>query len=257
MPRGRPRLDPKVKLEHLKQSRQDYEDKNVDLRRRKARERMQRTRARVAQDPIAHSKAKQKAAEHSDNYRYRPLFKAQPQMGYRKSEAERAAHKRASRVQKKARQQDKERVYNEHLPARLERERRNPRAAASPPSPRYPAIERTISALAASDSEEDNDENVLPTLDGVSRWPVHSPRCRHCFGDGCIGCACLCEVSNEWIEHEGGHYFPTCEHCGGSDCPACACICPKSTVWVDHGGHLSALNSKKLSRAKIPLFRSP
>ncbi|KAJ7619487.1 hypothetical protein FB45DRAFT_1033341 [Roridomyces roridus] len=38
MPRGRPRLDPEVKLEHLKQSRKNYEDKNVDLRRRKARE---------------------------------------------------------------------------------------------------------------------------------------------------------------------------------------------------------------------------
>ncbi|KAJ7627257.1 hypothetical protein FB45DRAFT_1029613 [Roridomyces roridus] len=91
MPRGRPRLDPEVKLEHLKQSRRKYEDENVESRRRKARERMQRTRARIAKDPIAFSKYKQKAAQHSDDYRYR------------KSETERGAHRLASRAHKKKR----------------------------------------------------------------------------------------------------------------------------------------------------------
>ncbi|KAJ7610366.1 hypothetical protein FB45DRAFT_1037938 [Roridomyces roridus] len=241
MPRGRPRLEPQVKLEHLQQSRKDYEEKNVDLRRRKARERMQRTRARVAQDPIAHSKAKQKAAEHSDDYRYR------------KSEAQRAAHCRASRVQNKLKQQVKQDLYEKHLPARIDREQAAVAAvAAVPPPPR----ERTISALAASDSEDESDDYMLPKLD-APRWPerpLRSPRCRHCFAEDCIGCACLCEASDEWVEHEGGHFFLTCQHCGGADCPGCACTCPKSKVWLEHSGHVSR---EAKPRKKIPLFVSP
>ncbi|KAJ7640991.1 hypothetical protein FB45DRAFT_1021774 [Roridomyces roridus] len=215
MPRGRPRLEPQVKLEHLQQSRKDYEEKNVDLRR--------------PQDPIAHSKAKQKAAEHSDDYRYR------------KSEAQRAAHCRASRVQNKLKQQVKQDLYEKHLPARIDREQAAVAAvAAVPPPPR----ERTISALAASDSEDESDDYMLPKLD-APRWPerpLRSPRCRHCFAEDCIGCACLCEASDEWVEHEGGHFFLTCQHCGGADCPGCAC------------GHVSR---EAKPRKKIPLFVSP
>ncbi|KAF8124622.1 hypothetical protein K438DRAFT_2002606 [Mycena galopus ATCC 62051] len=47
-------------------------------------------------------------------------------------------------------------------------------------------------------------------------------RCQYCFQEGCPGCACMCEESTVWMQHEGGHFFPTCKKCGEEDCPGCA-----------------------------------
>ncbi|KAJ7609639.1 hypothetical protein FB45DRAFT_1038737 [Roridomyces roridus] len=244
MPRGRPRLDPEVKLKHLKQSRKDYEAN---------------TRARVAQDPIAHSKAKQKAAEHSDDYRYR------------KSEAQRAAHRRASRVKKKVNQRDKEHLYKKHLPARIDRARCIEQAAVAAIPPPQATIGtasseaglsgRSLSAIDAdSDSENDaQDENnfdISPVASPAFIRPAHPLRCPHCFWEDCIGCACMCSASNVWITHEGGHFFTTCKRCGYADCPGCVCVCPQSDEWVEHGGHAQRRKKRtpKLSRSKPYTF---
>ena len=61
--------------------------------------------------------------------------------------------------------------------------------------------------------------------------------CAKCDEIDCNGCACMCQQSTEWHEHDGGHFFPTCTACGGQDCPGCQCICPKSRVLTEHGGH--------------------
>jgi hypothetical protein len=90
----------------------------------------------------------------------------------------------------------------------------------------------------SSTDEEPNEDRARCPLE-VPMWPMrvaHPKRCPHCFEEGCIGCACMCEASPDWIEH-GGHFFPTCKYCKGEDCPGCACMCPQSTVWGEHGGH--------------------
>lgn len=114
-----------------------------------------------------------------------------------------------------------------------------------PPRKSAPRTLASIMADASDEEEEDGDgdsDNDTRTEHHRLAAPIWSPRvldvhrCRHCFQDECVGCACLCEESDEWLEHPGGHYFPTCA-CGGQDCPGCACICPVGVVWKEHGGH--------------------
>ncbi|KAJ7918166.1 hypothetical protein B0H13DRAFT_1869647 [Mycena leptocephala] len=72
MPRGRPRLDPEIKRQHILASRQRYDEKNVESRREGARLRMQRKRAAIAaSDFSVRRQYREKAATASEQYRDR------------------------------------------------------------------------------------------------------------------------------------------------------------------------------------------
>ncbi|KAJ7606263.1 hypothetical protein FB45DRAFT_1041456 [Roridomyces roridus] len=182
MPRpvGRPPLEPAEKERRRKKSKAEYEDRNHDLRRRKARERMQRKRASLAKSPITHFKAKRKAAQHSEGYRDRKL--AETQAATREEKAKQATTNR----------QRKEEVYEKHLPARRQRE------AASAPRTTPFIAGLSLSAIHAAESEDEDllttnfpAEPCSPVTDIFTR-PAHPMRCAHCFSEECIGCTCAC-----------------------------------------------------------------
>ncbi|KAJ7613459.1 hypothetical protein FB45DRAFT_1036397 [Roridomyces roridus] len=177
MPRpvGRPPLEPAEKERRRKKSKAEYEDRNHDLRRRKARERMQRKRASLAKNPITHFKAKRKAAQHSEGYRDRKL--AETQAATREEKAKQATTNR----------QRKEEVYEMHLPARRQRE------AASAPRTTPCIAGLSLSAIHAAESDDEDllttnfpAEPCSPVTDIFTR-PAHPMRCAHCFSEECIG----------------------------------------------------------------------
>ncbi|KAF7372626.1 hypothetical protein MVEN_00125700 [Mycena venus] len=72
MPRGRPRLDPEVKLQNLAEARKQYETKNVESRREAAKLQMQRKRTEIAaSDNSTRLKYLGQAARNSEWYRDR------------------------------------------------------------------------------------------------------------------------------------------------------------------------------------------
>ncbi|KAJ7604749.1 hypothetical protein FB45DRAFT_880207 [Roridomyces roridus] len=171
---GRPPLDPVEKERRLKKSKKDYEERNHDNRLRKARERMQRSpnpsrkRARDAQNPITHFKAKRKAAGHSESYRDRKFAEE-------KAEACRAKHEQSVRNEL-----SRSELLAKHLPARTVR------AALTMPSS-FPLRSnhtvhhsdaqhpRSLSAIATSDSEDEflTDEFQQDGAGGFPSRPSH------------------------------------------------------------------------------------
>ncbi|KAJ7612131.1 hypothetical protein FB45DRAFT_875043 [Roridomyces roridus] len=134
---GRPPLAPAVKEANLKNAKAKYEEDNRELRARKSRERMQRKRAAIAKDPIAHSKAKQKAAHHSETYRDRKWVEAQ------------AAARQAEAIQKAAANRMRKEEMERHLPARRQREVVSKSASGST----TPGL--SLSAIHAADSDDE------------------------------------------------------------------------------------------------------
>ncbi|KAJ7612232.1 hypothetical protein FB45DRAFT_1037151 [Roridomyces roridus] len=185
MPRpvGRPPLEPAEKERRRKKSKAEYEDRNHDLRRRKAPERIQRKRASLAKNPITHFKAKRKAAQHSEGFRDRKL--AETQAATREEKAKQATTNR----------QRKEEVYEKHLLARRQRE------AASAPRTTPFIAGLSLSAIHAAESDDKDllttnfpAEPCSPVTDIFTR-PAHPMCCAHCFSRECIGCA------SQWISH--------------------------------------------------------
>ncbi|KAJ7367064.1 hypothetical protein DFH08DRAFT_797907 [Mycena albidolilacea] len=215
---GRPRLDPEVKQQRRAESLQRYAAnkyrRNADKLREQARVRMQRHRAAIAD---SHTSTKlwyaERGAEASERYRRR------------KHEHEWEKYRAANMVKKGAREKEAEKLRKKHLPA----------AAAHLPSAPQQPTEAGVHEEGSMSEEEDTDEQekaseaapVLPRR-------ITPPRCPECYCEGCPGCACMCPVSTDWIEHEDGHFFPTCKACGGEDCPGCRCICSKSKVLTEH-----------------------
>ncbi|KAJ7736989.1 hypothetical protein DFH07DRAFT_779524 [Mycena maculata] len=200
MPVGRPRLKPEVKAQHVQESRKRYEDQqvsnlNADKRREAARLRMQRKRAAIAaSDFHTRRKYREKVAVNSEIYRAR------------KRQVEVEQNRAAAAVKQKKRGLELNELRKKHPAV--------PRKAPSP----------AIVAPTAGKTQHLHTpwlpSPAMPLPAPV--WPVRilcAPRCPHCFAEECIGCACMCEASPEWIEHEGGHFFPTCEFCEGEDCP--------------------------------------
>jgi hypothetical protein len=130
-----------------------------------------------------------------------------------------------------------------------------PRSSMTPPPPprraRIATPEpRGLAEIAQGyDSDDDGSETSAGRV-RLSPPPAFERRvlqemlnCPHCFQEDCPGCACMCEKSSTWLEHDGGHFFPTCTKCGGSDCPGCACVCSKAKDFIEHGGHVRTKNS--------------
>ncbi|KAJ7605329.1 hypothetical protein FB45DRAFT_1042457 [Roridomyces roridus] len=220
MAAGRPPLEPDERQRRRQQSRQDYEDRNRDTRLSKARERMQRKRAAVSRNPKAHLKAKRKAAEQSEGYRDRKLLQERADARAAKDELNIRKYvfpsftffpTSASNPPSLLSNVRKSEIFTKHLPARTARAA--PLSKLPQPLDGPARAGRSLTDIAASDSEEDDCSSAF-----LSR-PSHPVRCTHCYGEECVGCACLCDASDVWIEHEGGHFFPRCERCGFDDCP--------------------------------------
>jgi hypothetical protein len=67
-----------------------------------------------------------------------------------------------------------------------------------------PAV--TIANDNSSDAESREEGKHHPPEPSI--WPVRASRpqrCRYCYQEDCVGCACLCVDSNEWFDHPGGH----------------------------------------------------
>jgi hypothetical protein len=90
-----------------------------------------------------------------------------------------------------------------------------------------PAGLHTTSCL-QNDGELDNEseECVHLPLEALAFGvrALQRERCNKCYEEGCYGCACSCTLSEEWVEHDGGHFFPTCKKCGGEDCGVCVYV---------------------------------
>ncbi|KAJ7104640.1 hypothetical protein C8R44DRAFT_887093 [Mycena epipterygia] len=236
MPAGRPPLDPKVKHEHVNASRKRYDEK--------------KRAAIAASDFKTRWRYREKAASDSERYRDR------------KNAELRTEAARADAVKRCARKMEAKELRKQSLKKHAEK----PTAAtptAVPSSKKARRLTRLQSECGAAPEQndlanEDSDDELracrVPapaTFEGgitARTRSVVSLRCADCDCDGCPGCACMCPVSEVWIEHEGGHFFPTCKACNRDDCPGCKCTCPKSKVLTEHGGHL---------RTKIALFNSP
>ncbi|KAJ6505358.1 hypothetical protein C8R45DRAFT_923650 [Mycena sanguinolenta] len=100
------------------------------------------------------------------------------------------------------------------------------RRLASPSSRRLSDIAQDDEEDSSDEAREDDDFNdttrrghCLPPPVFEHRVVSDARRCPQCFEEGCPGCACMCEESAAWIEHEGGHFFPTCKKCGEDECP--------------------------------------
>lgn len=106
------------------------------------------------------------------------------------------------------------------------------------PAPRHDAPSRKAQMPSnRSESDEDDEDDTMSHAPVFTLRASTRQRCPFCYEEGCHGCACMCEVSTRWVDHDGGHFFVTCLACGGGDCPGCSCICPKSTILKEHGGH--------------------
>ncbi|KAJ7688269.1 hypothetical protein B0H17DRAFT_1135724 [Mycena rosella] len=93
MPRGRPRLDPETKFEHVQDARRRYEEKNAA-----ARLRMQRRRTVIADsDILTRRKYAQQAAEAADSYRFRKRQEQRVEERAAQAARKQASHPPASR----------------------------------------------------------------------------------------------------------------------------------------------------------------
>ncbi|KAJ7736217.1 hypothetical protein DFH07DRAFT_779765 [Mycena maculata] len=85
------------------------------------------------------------------------------------------------------------------------------------PTPRRCATIPAVVAAGKDDpSEDESDEERTPRRLEAPAWPIQGSRpvpCQWCHAEDCCGCACMCDESSEWIQHEGSHFFPTCEKC--------------------------------------------
>ncbi|KAJ7777821.1 hypothetical protein DFH07DRAFT_766057 [Mycena maculata] len=222
MPRGRPRLDADVKHQHVQESRKRYEEQNSEKRREDARLRMQRKRAQIAAaDFHTRLKYRERSASHSEKYRDR------------KSVEERKERCARNAVNKQARRLEEEQLRRDHKAIDKPQQRKAPIAirgvplkaakwrAASPATPTpTPRRHATIPALVAEGkddpSEDNSNEESTPHRLEAPVWPIRASQpvqCQWCHAEDCCGCACMCDESSEWIQHEGGHFFPTCEKC--------------------------------------------
>ncbi|KAJ6493464.1 hypothetical protein C8R45DRAFT_989853 [Mycena sanguinolenta] len=198
MPRGRPRLDPDTKLQHVQESRRRYEEKNAAQRREAARLRMQKHRADIANsDIITRRRYSIKVSIAARRYRSR------------KYEEERTRQHLADAAKRRVRNTEARALREKHK-----------NAAKQSPAP-------AAKLRAAMDNTP-----VLTT--SPSRQLHHC--CPHCFGEDHIQCTCVGSDSKEEFEHADGHFFPTCS-CGEQDCSGCICECLKSKVWKEHGEH--------------------
>ncbi|KAJ7019750.1 hypothetical protein C8F04DRAFT_1197395 [Mycena alexandri] len=239
MPGGRPPLNPDTKQEHRQATEARYEAKNVEKRREQARLRMQRTQR----------KYRDNAAAASERYRDR------------KAAEERAECAQKLKIKKQARKKEADALRQAALKLAAELVKTKPQdissSKKSPKNPR-PSSATNVRAVAAArhatedfSSDEDGIDIQRPHEDNrplLARRTFTPRKCRECDLDNCPGCACMCMVAMDWIEHEGGHFYPPCKACRVEDCPGCACVCAKSTIWKEHGGHV---------RTKIPIFTSP
>ncbi|KAF8184028.1 hypothetical protein K438DRAFT_1974612 [Mycena galopus ATCC 62051] len=279
MPRGRPRLAPEVKQQHVGSSRK----LNVDKRREAARLRMRRKRAEISDDLYLKHAARHKAALVSARYRERKQQRERAEQkathaGKRRaskdeaedlrrkhqattSQAQDPAHSRRAPARKKA-QATTSQPQDPATASRLlsapstARQEDRPQSLARPGLPtthrRHAESPRRLSDIAQEDDENFSEDSERDASSESRRRAHQSPppifehhvtqdvrRCPHCFQEGCPGCACMCEESTIWVEHEGGHFLPTCKKCGEDDCPGCACVCSKATDWIEHGkpGH--------------------
>ncbi|KAJ7749077.1 hypothetical protein DFH07DRAFT_775546 [Mycena maculata] len=192
MPRDRPRLDTDVKHQHVQELSKHYEEQNSEKRREDARLRMQQKSV---------EERKEGCARNAVNKQARRL----------EEEQLRRDHKAIDKPQ-----QRKAPITIRGVPLKAAKWR-----AASPttppPTPRRCA---TIPALVAEGkddpSKDDSDEESTPCRLEVPAWPIHTSQlvqCQWCHAEDCCGCACMCDESSEWIQHEGSHFFPTCEKC--------------------------------------------
>ncbi|KAJ7767880.1 hypothetical protein DFH07DRAFT_769405 [Mycena maculata] len=194
MPRGRPRLDPEIKEQSLQESRKHYEEskfkplRNREKRREEAKLRMQRKRAAIAaSDWRTKREYHDNAAANSARYRDRKFVQEREERSVAN-----AVKMRASPI-------------------------------TPTPAPRCKG-RLAVEDLNNSAAEEEPDEGRAHHLIEAPMWPMRVPqpkRCLYCFEEHCIGCACMCEASPDWIEH-GGHFFPTCKYCKAEDCSGCA-----------------------------------
>ncbi|KAJ7839847.1 hypothetical protein B0H14DRAFT_3697277 [Mycena olivaceomarginata] len=253
MPRGRPRLDPDLKQQHLQDSRKRYEERNVERRREAAKLRMQRYDHALISPNSFHSeqstskRASVAASDYFTRLEYRnDAAASSARYRDRKRSQEREERHAANAVKKRARKREEEDIRRKHkpttkpppiprakpplLPAKPPH-RRWPSSPITPtPAPRRTAPPLNNGHLTAEDlndsstDEEPNEDRARCPLEAPT-WPsraAHPKRCPHCFEEDCIGCACMCDASPDWIEH-GGHFFPTCKYCKGEDCSGCAC----------------------------------
>ncbi|KAJ7853839.1 hypothetical protein B0H14DRAFT_2580228 [Mycena olivaceomarginata] len=240
MPRGRPRLDTDLKQQHLQDSRKRYEERNVEMRREAAKlpfilNNLQANGRALRPRTTSHGLSTAMTAAAS-SARHRD----------RKRSQEREERRTANAVKKRARKHEEEDLRRKHkpttkpppipraklplLPAKPPHRRRPSSLITLTPAPRCTVPPLNNGHLTAEDlddsstDEEPNEDRARCPLE-VPMWPMraaHPKRCPHCFEEGCIGCACMCEASPDWIEH-GGHFFPMCKYCKGEDCPGCAC----------------------------------
>ncbi|KAF7373334.1 hypothetical protein MSAN_00543000 [Mycena sanguinolenta] len=243
MPRGRPRLPPEVKQEHVLRSRKKYEEKNVEKRREDARLRMQRKRAKIEDDLRLKYAYRHKAAQASARYRRRK--EEREWVEYKAAHAEnRHAHKVEADSEdlrrRKHPSQAEELITSTPVPAKKKARIFHP-SPTSRKEPQHqplsrPALTRNLGPRALprkhaesprrlSDIAQDDDEHHDMSSNSESESvkahlsppPVFEQRV--ICNEGCPGCACMCEESTIWIQHEGGHFFPTCKKCGEDDCP--------------------------------------
>ncbi|KAJ7720481.1 hypothetical protein DFH07DRAFT_972558 [Mycena maculata] len=222
MPAGRPPLDPQVKRERVEASRKRYdENKRAEI---------------AASDFHTKRRYREKAASSSERYRDR------------KDAELRAETTRLHAVKQRDRKMEANELRQRSLkkPATKLARLREPPPLMPPSSSkktRGPMPRNECHGAAAQDdlTDEESDEprgHCAPTpaifeggitVRGITaRLRSVAPRCSECGCEECPGCACMCPVSDEWIEHEGGHFFLTCQACKGQDCPGCKCTCPKS-----------------------------
>ncbi|KAJ7016962.1 hypothetical protein C8F04DRAFT_1201294 [Mycena alexandri] len=220
MPGGRPPLDPSTKEERQRAIRTRYEEKNVEKRRENARLRMQRKRATIASsDYRTQRKYREDAAAASERYRDR------------KAAEEHAERVRKLKIQKKARKKEADTLHKAALKQAAEQAKSTRQAASSS---RKSASRANVRAVPSSNpaqhatedmSSGDNRPDIQHLHEDnrplLARRTFTPRKCDECDLDDCPGCACMCMVSMEWIEHVGGHFFPICKACFVDDCPGC------------------------------------
>ncbi|KAJ7792286.1 hypothetical protein B0H14DRAFT_3499391 [Mycena olivaceomarginata] len=261
MVRGRPPLDPKLKEQCRRESVQRYKEKNHDKIREAARLQMQRNRSQVAASDLrTQSLYRARAAENLVSYRARraaficitslltDLFFFFP----RKEASDLVEWRARNTAKKRARKQEAEALRKKHKPVAELSPRQATKPSAKPATkPVAEPLRRPVGSRAATSStptpaprrgvkdavvdheliEDDSEEGAcMPPRRradfGLCTLPAPSDA-PHCYEEDCVGCACMCSASPNWIEHEGGHFFFACE-CKGQDCPGCACVCPIS-----------------------------
>ncbi|KAJ7690436.1 hypothetical protein B0H14DRAFT_2652407 [Mycena olivaceomarginata] len=204
MVRGRPPLDPKLKEQRRRESVQRYKEKNRDKIREAAHLQMQRKEASDLVEWRARNTAKKRARKQEAEAlrkKHKPVAELSPRQATKPS-----AKPAAKPVAEPLRRPVGSRAATSSTPT---------------PAPRRGVKDAVVDhELIEDDSEE---EHACRPVEGPI-WPVHAARpkrCPHCYEEDCVGCACMCSASPNWIEHEGGHFFFACE-CKGQDCPGCA-----------------------------------